>query len=850
MDWGKEPRSTMSGSKQVFQKSELLRAGVLVVFMSAFILPESSSPASTAALERQAIPTRKSALAEAAKQMVPGKWLHFTAAENASWNHGAVLQLPMASTDNATTWSTKGLWNPLTREFYFIGGAHCGGGHCPGSTEVLRYADVDNTWSVNANNDMGHSYEGPSLSTSAAHNNIYFRPYSSNTVQVYSLASHSWTETLNPIPSSGPDCCLALEYFPDRDSLITIDNDWGIFEFSFSSGKWSGCLIGTVHWGCGTTHSMCETGSTSAPWARYDLAHHRLLFGGCTNVYSLSSDMQATQLPSAPFTISAAPSGSPITIDPQTGQLVSWDPTGNTFTLEGSNWKNLGTSPFSDPVHNGLVCAPVSTYGVTLCLYAGKNSSPVTNGTVWLYKLGPALPEIRATATPVPVPVLIPTPVSSKAAPAGTKPAGNSGGNAWTSRIAGVNVPGGAASVIGFQSFDTFPATNRQQYFKLYDPASISTDCGIAADGCSLKFSILKGYQQGEPGWFDWNFSPDLSKTFGEGQEFYIQYRERLDPGMLNMANFPNSGGFKHDIITEGDTLSRAARDCSNSPGEVVTTEGIAGIPTVYHNCGYGDGSFAFMKTGYQGIQLAGIVNTNFLDQNAAGCPHYSGRGIPNSDPTCWRYVGGEWFTVQMHIKVGTFGHPDSVVEMWLAHEGQPAQLVVNAADAALVNDGSGGASRKYGKIQLSAYSTGMSGSLVNTAVWFDDLMVAARRIPDPNVATPNAPDSLHLSDVTSHRVTVNWRVNSQNGTTQDDTGFLVERCRGDGAACFPNPQTGFVQIGVTAPGAGSFVDKTVAQHATYTYRVRARNRAGNSSYSAAQCFNAGSTCGGTVVVP
>lgn len=399
------------------------------------------------------------------------------------------------------------------------------------------------------------------------------------------------------------------------------------------------------------------------------------------------------------------------------------------------------------------------------------------------------------------------------------------------------------------QSFDTFPVVNKQQYFQLYDPLAITTDCAAAADGCSLKFAILTGFMQGEPGWFDWNFSPDLSKTFGAGQEFYVQYRERVDPGMLNGANFPNGEGFKHSIITEGDTNTVQAGDCSNSPGEVVTIQAANGAPYpgLYHNCGFSGGTFAFMQNPYQPVTLGGIANSNFLDQNAAGCPHYTGRGIPSTDPTCWNYVANEWFTIQVHVKVGTFGSPNSVVEMWIAHEGQPARLVVNASDAALVNNGTGGASGKYGKISLSAYNTAMTGSLVNSAVWFDDLMAATRRIPDPNVHTPNAPDSLNLSNVTTTSVTVNWRVNSQNGTPEDDTGFLVERCTGNGQVCFPNPQSGFVQIGTTAAGASSLVDQTVVHGTTYTYRVRARNASGNSAYTIAQCFNGGTSCGGTV---
>jgi hypothetical protein len=577
-----------------------------------------------------------------------------------------------------------------------------------------------------------------------------------------------------------------------------------------------------------------------------------MLLGGCTNVYSLSTNLAIKQLASAPFDISVGTSASPAVYDPSAGKLVSWDTSGNTFTSDGSAWTNAGKSPFSDPVNGGLVCAPVSTYNVVMCIYAGTSSAPVSGATVWLYKGQGSGPTPSPTPTPTPTPTPSPTPAPSPSPTPSPTPTPSGATNGWANRIAGVNIPGGASSVLSYQSFDTFPATNLQQYFKLYDPASITTDCSIAADGCSLKFSVLQGYQQGEPGWFDWNFSPDLSKTFGAGQEFYVQYRERLDPGMLNGNNFPNGEGFKHDIITEGDTASVQAGDCSNSPGEVVTIQDQNGgaYPTMYHNCGHSGGTYAFMQNGYQPIQLGGIVGTNFLDQDTAGCPHYSGRGIPTTDPPCWNYVADEWFTVQVHVKVGTFNNPGSVVEMWLAHEGQPAALVINAADAALVNDGSGGASGKYGKIQLSAYNTAMSGALVNTGVWFDDLMVSTHRIPDPNVATPNAPDSLSLSNVASTSVTVNWRVNSQNGTAQDDTGFLVERCTGTAEACLPGPQSGFTQIGVTAAGANSFVDNSAVSGTTYTYRVRARNATGDSGYAVAVCFNGGTSCGGTVTLP
>jgi len=436
--------------------------------------------------------------------------------------------------------------------------------------------------------------------------------------------------------------------------------------------------------------------------------------------------------------------------------------------------------------------------------------------------------------------------------------------NGWASRIAGVNVPGGASSIVSGQDFDAAPPTcaapcstyapGQQIYVRYYNSGTPASDCTVSADGpCSLKFTVTNGSFQGDAGLYDYNFSPNFANgtgQFGPGQEVFIQYKLRFDPGIL--GTFSGAGGLKHDITTEGDTSTVSAGDCSNSPGEIVTlqdnTGGFSG-PWMYVNCGFSTGTLNFTNQGYSPLQLPGAPSSNFLDQNASGCPHYSNQGIQISDPSCFIYQGNEWFTVQKHIKIGSWGTASSVIEQWFAHASAPSVITSNASDAAIPNDGSGGASGKYGKIQLSTYNTGANWT-VNTAAWFDDLIVSTRRIPDPDIANPNAPDSLSLSSITSSSVTVNWRVNSQNGTAQDDTGFLVERCAGNGANCFPNPQSGFAQIGATAPGASSYVDNTVTAGTTYTYRVRAKNASGNSAYTIAQCFNGGTTCGGTVAVP
>jgi hypothetical protein len=425
-----------------------------------------------------------------------------------------------------------------------------------------------------------------------------------------------------------------------------------------------------------------------------------------------------------------------------------------------------------------------------------------------------------------------------------------SGVNGWSSRKAGTNIPGGAIRIVGSQDFDTFPVTTKQQYFQFYMQNQITTDCTNAADGCSLRFNMLPGNFQGEPGWFNFNFSSDLSKTYGQGQEFYVQYRERLGPEFLNGSTFDTYGtsawgGFKLNILSEGDSPSAQAGNCSSTPTDLVLVSDDIKFPWMYENCGNA-GTLNFLNSAYEPLQVYTPSVGNYLDQLTAGCPHYSGQGTPTSDPTCVNFVANEWFTVQEHVKVGTWNQANSVVDVWIAHEGQPAVLITNTADIAFADNGPS-VTDKFGKIVLLPYATGTHW-LANTSAWYDDLIVSERRIPDPDVATPNAPDSLTLSNILSNSITVNWRVNSQNGTAQDDTGFLVERCAGNAPACFPNPQSGFKPIGVSAAGANSFGDNTVTGGNTYTYRVRARNASGNTAYAASFCVNGGTPCGGTAV--
>jgi hypothetical protein len=549
------------------------------------------------------------------------------------------------------------------------------------------------------------------------------------------------------------------------------------------------------------------------------LYHFRVHSKNAGGIESISGDFSfstSTGVSPIPPTVSmTAPANGATISNTVSVSANASDPVGISsvqFLLDGSN---LGPA---------ITTAPYTT---------SWNTTTTSNGTHLVAAVARDTVGNMATSTPVTLTV------------SNSIVSGNA--NSWVNRSAGVNVPGGASSIVSSLNFDTFPVTNKQQYFQTYSAPQITTDCAIAADGCSLRFDMLAGFFQGQPGWFNYNFNSSLTALYGQGQEFYVQFRERITPSMLSGATFTNFEGWKLNILSEGDSPSAQAGNCSNSPTDFVLESDGTTFPWIYENCGSTGGTLNFLTANYQPIQLyaPNLPNGgNWLDQPATGCPHYSGRGTPSTDPTCWNFAANEWFTVQEHLKIGTWGQANSVVDVWMAHEGQPAVLITNAADVAMA-DQAPSVTDKFGKIVLLPYATNATWNVAST-VWYDDLIVSNHRIPDPEVAVPNGPDSLSLSNITPSSITVNWRVNSNNGTAQDDTGFLVERCAGTPAVCFPNPQSGFSQIGTTAAHASSYVDNTVSTGNTYTYRVRAKDSVGNSPYAAAICFNGGTTCGGT----
>lgn len=391
-----------------------------------------------------------------------------------------------------------------------------------------------------------------------------------------------------------------------------------------------------------------------------------------------------------------------------------------------------------------------------------------------------------------------------------------------------------------------------------------------ASGGGSLQFHIPATSGQNTAGNFWLDFSDDYSVQFGNGSphgnEFYIQWRQRFDHAFVNLnTSSSGGGGQKQVIVGMGSAVASGQKFTAYSCTDmhlVMTNAYYRGLPVLYHNCGTKDGA------GYEGLTPMLSSGDNLL-QNAVQCMRRSG---PSGFPNCFKYLPDEWMTFQLHVKAGrdyspaaeSTGaagcqtdatnpcspnsrnyHRDSTVELWIARENQPAQLVISIPDYDLVqHDVTGNGiypgstfwtnnniKPRYGKIWLLPYETGRTTSVTyeDAYTWYDELIISKRRIPDPNVTTPNAPDSLKATALSSSSVKLDWRINAG---PHAESGFKIERCAGDMyQQCYAD-LTMFTEIATVGAGVNTYTDSTAVPGQKYTYRVSAFNSSGSSSYS------------------
>lgn len=275
-----------------------------------------------------------------------------------------------------------------------------------------------------------------------------------------------------------------------------------------------------------------------------------------------------------------------------------------------------------------------------------------------------------------------------------------------------------APGVIRCVGFDS-PADTDSHIFppwgQTHKRAMVVSDMKASGTG-SLRFDIPSNSAADTSGSFWLNFSDDLSRQFGEGSEFYVQWRQRFSSDFLNTA-YAGGGGWKQIVIGEGDRPGVTAYSCTQLEIVVVNSYHL-GYPEMYHSCGGKDGQ-------YEGL---------YRKSGAA-------------------YHPNEWMTFQIHIKIGTWYkndgnyHQDSTVQLWVAREGYPSELVVDLSPepatmfgVKIPGTGTGydlannDPAAKYGKLWLLPYNTHKDPSVAYPPAytWYDELIISSVKVMDP----------------------------------------------------------------------------------------------------------------------
>jgi hypothetical protein len=230
-------------------------------------------------------------------------------------------------------------------------------------------------------------------------------------------------------------------------------------------------------------------------------------------------------------------------------------------------------------------------------------------------------------------------------------------------------------------------------------------DCAVAVGGCSLRFTIPSRSGPGASGSWFVNFSDDFSVRFGEGEEFYVQWRQRFSRAFLE-TRFLGGGGWKQAIIGQGDNPGYAPDgkvvwSCTQLELVVQNTYQ-RGYPQMYHSCGEKD-------------------------------EHYE--PLPDYHPI--DYEPDQWMTFQVRVKIGTWYKNDrsyrgnSTIELWVGREGEASRRAVLAKNYDVANTTPGA---KYGKLWLLPYHTGKDTQQEHPVgyTWYDEVIISRAPIPDP----------------------------------------------------------------------------------------------------------------------
>ena len=324
-------------------------------------------------------------LSDAAAALQPGQWAEI----NTTGFNQALLG--DSNGHNIFQYTEDIVWDPVSKQLLFVGGGH------GSDAKFISYSDSSNAWQLRP---QPSGFGGSSFSHAYDHNGIdpvsrrffHRQPGGNNRIDVWNIDTNTWTRS--PAIPSGPQCCGAVEWFPEISRAVYVDGSYGIFSYNPANDGWS------------TASNNLEPLGDYHLFAEYSPVHKVLFFGGgngSSAIYKMNASSQITRIsPDAPDEMGTT--HSIVTLDPNSGNFLVYYSSSNWYEYNPATnvfSRMSGSAPFGGI--DLVVATPISTYGVTLfAKYNGDQSK------VWIYKHSPGSgvvqPTVSLSADPTSVP--------------------------------------------------------------------------------------------------------------------------------------------------------------------------------------------------------------------------------------------------------------------------------------------------------------------------------------------------------------------------------------------------------------------------------------------------------------
>lgn len=262
------------------------------------------------------------------------------------------------------------------------------------------------------------------------------------------------------------------------------------------------------------------------------------------------------------------------------------------------------------------------------------------------------------------------------------------------------------------------------------NPAVALNCTTFTSGGCSIEFTISTNGGANAAGSVSYPFSTSGTGVgqvnFGQNSDFYVQYRISMDTPYLTQTYKDGSGTKTYQklhILHWGDFPTKNFSTC----GQIESTA-IYPIPfEMYGQCGadlyappYAGGTNFLLESGTKSTALGDAYNQGYNYNYLA--PHGSGI-VPLADT---------WYTVYIHVHVGTFGSPNSHIDAWWSTPGGDPRQWINYTTTMNQDSPSINA---YNYATLLPYMTNRSSSFpvaLPAHVRYNELIVSSNPIANP----------------------------------------------------------------------------------------------------------------------